>query len=236
MNAVWAHPFQSTRKLVALSLADQANDSGECYPSIPMIAERCGLSERAVHIALNDLEREGMFSRVTRSGRSTLYKLSDPCTWCTPSGTPAPRAPLNDVHPTPERRAPLPLNDVHPTPERRAPITTTTEAKAKAKEKRAPLALPSWLPVAAWDGFVAYRKRRGGWTDGAAKFSLRTLTKLHEQGHDPVALLEMAEERGWSGIFPPREFGRPAPPGSITDRVRKAAEDFGDYEFGSGNA
>ena len=30
--------------------------------------------------------------------------------------------------------------------------------------------------------------------------------------------------------------GSRAPPGSITDRVRKAAEDFGDYEFGSGNA
>lgn len=235
MNAVWSHPFQSTRKLVALSLADQANDSGECYPSIPRIAERCGLSERGVHMALVDLESDGMFTRVSRNGRSTLYKLTDPTTWKRPTharhSSPAPRAPLNDVHPTTARHSPPPLHVIHPTPARHSPITTIEpKERAKAKEKsaqREKAALPSWLPADAWENFVAYRKRRGGWTEHAADLNLKKLAKLRDEGNDPVVLLETAIERGWSGLFVPREFGKTGPPASLRSQVEAAMDEFG---------
>ena len=48
MTKVWPMAIPSTPKLVLLSLADQANDAGVCWPSQPQIATRCSISDRAV--------------------------------------------------------------------------------------------------------------------------------------------------------------------------------------------
>lgn len=113
MTAAWKAALPTTRKIVLLALCDNANDQGECYPSIPTIANKCSLTERVVYKCLDDLERSGYVKRETRSGRSTIYHITNPCTWFTPE----PCSPLNNVQDTPEPRS--------PTPEPRSPIIIT---------------------------------------------------------------------------------------------------------------
>jgi hypothetical protein len=81
-TAAWKAKIDNpTRKLVLLSLADQANDEGWTWPAMRTIAQRCGVAERTVreHIAM--LEVHGILKREQRhdaSGRQTsnLFQIS----------------------------------------------------------------------------------------------------------------------------------------------------------------
>lgn len=75
--------------------------------------------------------------------------------------------------------------------------------------------LPDWLPESAWNDWHAFRNARKGWTSKARELSLRTLTELRGQGHDPRRVIEQSIERGWTGLFPIRvqeARGSPKPP------------------------
>lgn len=48
-----------TKRLIMLALADHADDAGRCYPSIDRLANRTGLSERAVRNNIRTLESQG---------------------------------------------------------------------------------------------------------------------------------------------------------------------------------
>lgn len=76
------------------------------------------------------------------------------------------------------------------------------EARAKEGARAAPLELPAWLPADAWQDWHQYRNSRKGWTQKARQLSLRNLTALFAQGHDPRAVIEQSIERGWTGLFP----------------------------------
>lgn len=62
-----------TPKAVLISLADNANDQGECWPSIPKICERTCFSERTVHAAIKWLEDAGLVVADRSNGRHTRY-------------------------------------------------------------------------------------------------------------------------------------------------------------------
>jgi hypothetical protein len=60
MARVWANSQQSGGGLlVMLALADFANDEGECWPSILVLAQKARLSEREVQYLLPKLEQTG---------------------------------------------------------------------------------------------------------------------------------------------------------------------------------
>lgn len=109
MSACW--PLQgmsAPQKAVLISLADNANDDGVCWPSVARISERTCLSERAVRNAIRWLEEVGILSSTQRYGRSTYYTVTPasyaPGTTCPPAPDAAP--PRHDVPPTPAPRAP----------------------------------------------------------------------------------------------------------------------------------
>jgi DNA-binding MarR family transcriptional regulator len=58
--------ISSTQKFVLISLADQANDSGVCWPSMSSIAKRTCLSAKAVRQAIKQLEELGVL-RIERT-------------------------------------------------------------------------------------------------------------------------------------------------------------------------
>ncbi|HBP5108575.1 TPA: helix-turn-helix domain-containing protein, partial [Pseudomonas aeruginosa] len=100
MSACW--PLQGltpAQKAVLISLADNANDEGVCWPSVAKIAERTCLSERAVQQAIKVLNECKALSIEARQGRSTMFTV-----------TPAAFAPPQKVHPrrkcTPAASAP----------------------------------------------------------------------------------------------------------------------------------
>jgi len=62
---VWRADLDATTKIVALRLADFADDGGgSIYPSVPRVARDCGLGERSVQGALRRLQNDGVLVMV----------------------------------------------------------------------------------------------------------------------------------------------------------------------------
>lgn len=75
-NWAWALDVPPSRKLVALALAEHANNHRECWPSISRLEQFTGLARSTVADALADLESRRLISRNTGGpGRSTHYHL-----------------------------------------------------------------------------------------------------------------------------------------------------------------
>lgn len=91
--------MSAPQKAVLISLADNSNDDGVCWPSVAKIAERTCLSERAVRNALRWLEDAKILISHQRNGRSTWYTVTPA------SYAPARHAPGTRCRPTPARRA-----------------------------------------------------------------------------------------------------------------------------------
>ena len=111
MSLCW--PLQGMsgpQKAVLISLADNANDEGVCWPSVARIAERTCLAERTVQGAIKWLGQASILSVRERMGCSTMYTL-----------TPAAYAPPQDTHPAAD--APPPPQLTTETPAADAPRT-----------------------------------------------------------------------------------------------------------------
>jgi hypothetical protein len=147
----------ATQKLVLLALCDNANEQGQCFPSISLLERKCSLSDRAVQSSLSWLEQNGYLSRNFRIGRATIYVV-----------TPERGSPPNDVHPRSSFTPPP--NDVHPTPERGSPLTIKeSSSKQKNRGTRIPFTelpdewsefcrseRPELNPVKVWNTFYDY--------------------------------------------------------------------------------
>jgi hypothetical protein len=66
MSVVWGWPLSGNRKVVALALADEANDSGVCWPSQKRLARKCRLSTRRLRDHLKALEADSKLVREQR--------------------------------------------------------------------------------------------------------------------------------------------------------------------------
>ena len=117
MNHVWQLAIPAGQKIVLLSLADQANDHGVCWPSMAKIAARCSITERSVRNHVAEMESSGILRRDVIAGRGTIYHINvsgnggefDPFD----SKKTAPFDPL-----TPENVSDNPGNGFLPTPEK----------------------------------------------------------------------------------------------------------------------
>lgn len=78
MTEVWkqAPVTDPTCLLVLLSLADQANDDGVCWPSVGSIAARCRVSERTVKRWLAHLQSVGILTTRRRYNNSNVYRIT----------------------------------------------------------------------------------------------------------------------------------------------------------------
>ena len=62
-------------KLALLQLADNANDEGVSWYSVPKMASRCDMSERALQGHIKELVAAGLLSIKDRPGTSRIYQL-----------------------------------------------------------------------------------------------------------------------------------------------------------------
>jgi len=81
MTWAWAIQLAPNAKLVPMALADEADDSGFCFPGHRRIAMKCSISERTVRRMLGELEAAGHLSvearyRRDRSQSSNGYRLA----------------------------------------------------------------------------------------------------------------------------------------------------------------
>lgn len=148
MSQCWPiHGLSCAQKAVLISLADNANDQGVCWPSVSTIAERTCLSERAVRNAIRHLEECHAVECHQRTGRSTYYTVTpaaySPRTSCTPE---------QDA-PPPGISCPTPLHDVPTTPAPNAPITViepSENQKRTKSEARGARLSPDWVLPQEW--------------------------------------------------------------------------------------
>lgn len=217
MTLAWKSDLQSGPKMVLLALCDNANDQGECYPSVPMIAQKCSMSVRTVQGHIGDMEATGIIDREMRNGRSTVYRINAEL-FTTPAES-APRricTPQN-LHPTPAKSAPPPPQNLHPTPAESAPITIKEPSGEPSKNQRAPksarvepVALPDWLPLDAWNGYLAMRKaKRKEPTDRAVTLVLAALDRYRAAGYDVATILDTSTTNGWTDVYEPRTPSAP---------------------------
>lgn len=75
MTQVWALPVHEKCKLVLLSLADQANDDGVCWPDIETIAARCSVSTKTVGRAISALESDGWLVVKREYGKTPIFRV-----------------------------------------------------------------------------------------------------------------------------------------------------------------
>ena len=79
MSVIWDRPdLDPYERLVLLSLADHANDEGQCFPSISRLCQRTGMKERGVQTVI----RRTVRSIETGQGRSRPRESSyGPAKW-----------------------------------------------------------------------------------------------------------------------------------------------------------
>lgn len=68
MNWAWEVELPPAAKLVLLKLADRANDDGQCWPGMDVVAEACGVSERSVMRYVQQFEQMGLVRIDRRKG------------------------------------------------------------------------------------------------------------------------------------------------------------------------
>lgn len=77
MSRVWDEAdLSGGHLLVALALADFADDAGKCWPAISTLAKKARLSDRQVRRVLADMEKQGLLTRTERAGHSSIFRLT----------------------------------------------------------------------------------------------------------------------------------------------------------------
>lgn len=132
----WQAPLRTAAKFVLVSLADQANDEGFCWPSVSRLCARVALSERAVQGALNELVELGYLVRHLRPSRSTYYQLLDPAASAPSTATdPAASAPSTPQHlrVDPAASAPITIKELS-VESSRGPVFSAKPKKARTRK------------------------------------------------------------------------------------------------------
>lgn len=215
MSAAFKSRLSSTHKFVLVALCDNANDQGECFPSVSMLSEKTSLSDRAIQKSIAYLEETKYLKRDIRNGRSTYYFITDPRTWFTPEQS----SPPNVVHPTPERGSPITIKE-----------PSIESSGNHQKPAKAAFVLPNWIPVDAWDGYLEMRKKKNKVpTDRARDLVIKELAKLLAAGHDLESVLDNSTKNGWTDVYAPKQSqpARASPIGyeSAKDRSRREASE-----------
>lgn len=81
MNWAWGVDLPPAMKLVLLKLADRANDDGECWPGMDVVAAACGVSKASMIRYIQKMEEMGVLSverRKSEEGRqqTNIYRLN----------------------------------------------------------------------------------------------------------------------------------------------------------------
>lgn len=199
VTAAFRTTLPTTPKFVLVALCDIANDQGECFPSVPLLMERCSLTDRGVQMALAKLVESGFVRREFRKGRSTLYWIADPKTWPAPVSAaeppndvpPEPRSPPNHVHPTPEPRSPITVKEPSIEPSRKQ-SGRTAEAAFLAAE------LPELSQRLAAEWLEVRRSKRAAILTGAA--IRRAKREAEKAGLTVEQSVEFAVSVGWQAF------------------------------------
>lgn len=80
MSRVWSDSkCKGNELLLLLAIADNANDSGYCYPGIAYLAQKTRMSERTVIRMIDELETVGELAAIRRRTKGNRYMILSGC-------------------------------------------------------------------------------------------------------------------------------------------------------------
>lgn len=162
MSMCWPLQMPPSPKSVLVSLADNANDQGECWPSIPTICERTCLGRTAVIEAIKWLEQAGYLYANRDSGRHTRYTILVENGELFPTHRPVRQADRSATHTSPASG--LNPSGRRTTPVRQADSNRKEPSRTVSKKKSAPaaqpLACPDDVSNQVWLDWLALRKAK----------------------------------------------------------------------------
>lgn len=201
MSACW--PIQGmspSQKAVLISLADQANDDGVCWPSINTISVRTCLSERAVRDAIRWLESAGYLASKDRRGSSNVYQVTpegnQPRQMAHPGGKCPPAA--NADHPggkclPPRQMPPVTPADAAPRTVKNHQLTVNEPVKRASTPQ-----CPDDVNEQTWQDFLTLRKSK------RAPVTETVMAAMQREADKAGVTLEIALqtccETGWQGF------------------------------------
>lgn len=195
MTQAWvAHVDSHTDKLVLLALADNANDAGECYPSLMNIAQRCEMHRTTVVHAIQSLEAAGHLSRQIRSGRNTFYMVHPSLSATSSAEQPVAQnnQSLSATNQSLSATSPSPLINPSPSENRHKPSKRTRVTIPDEPP-------PSNLNVEAWHRWEQYRREiRKALKPASIPAAQRQLAAY---GPDQEAVVEQSIANGYQGLF-----------------------------------
>ncbi|UMM63166.1 helix-turn-helix domain-containing protein [Aristophania vespae] len=205
-------PASPTQKHLLLVLANFANDAGYTWPSTRLLVNATGLSERTIRKAKNDLTLKG-YIKPSREFCRNCFKLItenkmagyDEKTELGAGFLAASRANKPDCNTSKAALNSAALYNPEITPNNLniSPIFCTTNNISSSELE---MKLPDWLPLDAWNGWLEMRKRKKTpLTPRAIELTLRKLSEFQKQGYNVGSILDTSTERGWTGVFEPRE-------------------------------
>lgn len=177
--------------LVALALADYANEVMEAWPSVKSLCDKARMGERNVQYCLRKLVKSGEWQKVREGGMiegrkvTAKYRLQG-CKVCTGATDFAEG-----------------VQSVAPNPTSYPSLSLLGEERTQSKNYFAKLIPYPLLSLdaefaLAWKDFVEDRKeRKKALTERSAKM---LLLKLCKRPSEARAALEMAIEKGWRGF------------------------------------
>lgn len=185
-----------TERLIMLALADHADESGRCYPSIHRLCKRTGLKERSVQANLKKLSDQGYLKTIIGGGKgkANLYMVFP---------YPAADAPPHHVHPA--RDAPQTPQEMraYPAADAPKPLGTIIESSDVIAGATPADILAEVASTEASHSFITYRAQmKKPLTATGARRLASSLNRISAKGGDPDDALGMAEERGWQSIEP----------------------------------
>lgn len=184
MAVIWPLQMPQVAKSVYISLADNANDHGTCWPSIATICERVCASERAVQNAILWLEKHGALTRQMSTGRSTKYTL-----------TPAQYAPPQEMHP----RTTCTLTVIEPSKNRKGTVNNTASLNNSD--------LLAGIDEKIAHDFVTLRKAKKAPITETAIAGIKR--EAQKAGYSLQQALQTCCERGWIGFKAEWVTGKP---------------------------
>ena len=202
-SAVWkAKIGDPVAKHVLLKLADNANDAGECWPSVASRSAETELSQRTIQTKVRFLETLGVLTsnrginwckyRLNMDALESLFRVQDV------QG--AGRAGCISRHSTPQdvqggvQDVQLHLENHH--------RTVTKPSKASLAT---PLPFQTESFAEAWKTWLQHRKEiKKPVTPQSAKMAFTELSQMTEP--EAIAAIRFSIKKGWRGIFPDPSF------------------------------
>lgn len=206
MGLCWPLQMSPTPKAVLISLADQANDQGACWPSLAGLVTRTCFGRTAVIESIKWLESGGYLSIEKCGGRTNRYSLdlnrlrhraTEPVRHADQSG----RRTSSTAVPPPVRQADQPVRQTDLN--RQEPSTEPSKRSARTRAETMPTVEVMSLVACGFSeqqaiDFISYKRQmKAPLTERAWKDHLRESEKA---GWTPADAAEKVMAKSWRGF------------------------------------